>query len=201
MGLLILVTKKISGAKRKSKNEMSEYNCIIGIDPGANGGIAIDADGRITVQRMPGNTALLGEFLHHYMQNFKTVVFIEKLQIRQDDLQGGKVFRIRKMMANYEQLKAVVSLCGADLAEVHPLTWQSRLGTRKTGEPKPERKRRYKDIASGLYPQLKVTMANCDALLIMRYGRTVLESTQRKDIYWVADNLVINKNDSIYNLI
>lgn len=178
-----------------------DYNCIIGIDPGENGGVSVWADGRVTVIKMPKNVALLSDALTHYRQNFRAVAFVEKLAIRHDDLQGGKVFRIRKMIANYESLKAIIALCNVDFCEVHPLTWQSRLGLRITGEEKTTRKRRYKTIASELYPQVKVTMWNCDALLIMRYGRTMLESTQRKDVRWLAGNLIINSNNSIYNLI
>lgn len=180
---------------------MTDYNCIIGIDPGANGGVSVYADGRVTAIKMPRNVALLSDALAYYRQNFRAVAFVEKLAIRHDDLQGGKVFRIRKMIANQEQLKAVLSLCGLDICEVHPLTWQSRLGLRKVGEEKAERKRRYKDVASGLYPQVKVTMWNCDALLIMRYGRTMIESIQRKDVRWLNENIIINKNNSVYNLI
>lgn len=180
---------------------MSEYNCFIGIDPGSNGGIAVEADGRISVCKMPTEITKLGEFLKHYRKIFSPVVFIEKLAIRHDDLQGGKVFRIRKLIAGYEQLKTVVSLCGIDLCEVHPLTWQSRLGLRIVGEEKQARKKRYKDVANGFYPSVSVTMWNCDALLIMRYGKTLLESTHRKDVRWIAENLVINKNDSIFNFI
>lgn len=177
------------------------YNCIIGIDPGANGGIAVDVGGYVSVCKMPKVVSRLGDFLKYYKDSYIAIVFIEKLAIRHDDLQGGKVFRIRKMIANQEQLKAVLSLCGLDICEVHPLTWQSRLGLRIVGEEKSERKRRYKTIASELYPQVKVTMWNCDALLIMRYGRTMLESTQLKDVRWLAGNLIINSNNSIYNLI
>ena len=178
-----------------------EYNCIIGIDPGANGGIAVDDGGRVSVCKMPKVVSKLGDFLRYYKDNYSPVVFIEKLAIRHDDLHGGKVFRIKSMIANYEQLKAVISLCGIDLCEVHPLTWQSRLGLRKIGEEKQARKRRYKDVASGLYPSVPSTMWNCDALLIMRYGKTIINSTQKKDIKWVRENLIINKNDDIYNYI
>lgn len=182
-------------------NTMMEYNCIIGIDPGANGGIAVDAEGRVSVCKMPKVISKLGDFLRYYKDNYSPVVFIEKLAIRHDDLQGGKVFRIKSMIANYEQLKAVISLCGIDICEVHPLTWQSRLGLRKIGEEKQARKRRYKDVASGLYPSVPPTMWNCDALLIMRYGKTIINSIQKKDIKWVRENLIINKNDDIYNYI
>ena len=180
---------------------MKDYNCIIGIDPGTNGGIAVYTDNHISVCKMPSVITRLDNFLKHYRVNFNPVVFIEKLAIRHDDLQGGKVFRIRKLIAGYEQLKAVISLCGVDLCEVHPLTWQSRLGLRKVGEEKNVRKIRYKDVASGFYPSVKVTMWNCDALLIMRYGLTIFGSKVRKDIKWLNDNLIVNENDSLYNLI
>lgn len=181
---------------------MSDYNCIIGIDPGANGGIAVHTGGRVVVSKMPDNLSKLGEFLQHYNGTYKTICFIEKLSIRHDDLQGGKVFRIRKLIANYESLKAIISLCNVDICEVHPLTWQSRLGLRITGEEKTTRKRRYKEIASSLFPSVKVTMANCDALHIMRFGLIIISSAQRKDIKWLKNNIIINKpNDEIYNCI
>ena len=179
---------------------MSEYNCIIGIDPGSNGGIAVEANGRVLVCKMPTEITKLGEFLKHYREIFSPVAFIEKLAIRHDDLQGGKVFRIRKLIAGYEQLKTVVSLCGIDLCEVHPLTWQSRLGLRIKGEEKPKRKARYKEAAQVLFPSLNVTMANCDALHIMRFGIELTKSTSWKDVKWLNEHMVINKpNADIYN--
>ena len=118
------------------------------------------------------------------------MVFIEKLAIRRDDLTGGKVFRIKKMIANYEQLKAVISLSGLPYCEIHPLTWQSRLNLRQAGEEKPHRKKRYKDVAQLAYPSVNATMWNCDALLIMRCGDTMLRSGAKKDERWMAENLV-----------
>lgn len=181
-------------------NYNNNYDCIIGIDPGSNGGLAVEADGHISVCKMPKNITQLGEFLKHYRDNYHNViVFIEKLAIRHDDLQGGKVFRIKKLIANHEQLKLIVALHSLPYAEVHPLTWQSRLGLRQVGEEKSARKKRYKDVASGLYPSVNTTMWNCDALLIMRYGKTMLESNVRRDTNWMRDNIVINKNNDIYN--
>lgn len=179
---------------------MMEYNCIIGIDPGANGGIAVNADGYYTTTKMPKPLSRLGEFLQHYRENYNPVVFIEKLAIRNDDLYGGKVFRIKSMIANYESLKAIIAICNVDYCEVHPLTWQSRLGLRIKGEEKPKRKARYKEAAQVLFPSLNVTMANCDALHIMRFGMELTKSTSRKDIKWLNEHMVINKpNADIYN--
>ena len=112
---------------------MKKYNCIIGIDPGANGGIAVYENGRVHVARMSKDLKKLEQFIGFYNDTYNTIVFIEKLQIRQDDLTGGKVFRIKSLIANYEALKAVISIASCDYVEVHPLTWQSKLNLRKKG--------------------------------------------------------------------
>ena len=177
---------------------MKEYNCIIGIDFGVNGGIAINADGRTVVSKMPKDISAIGEFLQFYKETYNPICFVEKLSIRTDDLTGGKVFRIRKMIANQEGIKAIISLAGVDFCEVHPLTWQSRLGLRIVGEEKPVRKRRYKEVAQNLYPQCDVTMANCDALLIMRFGIDILQSDKKKDKKWLSDNIAISKRNVIF---
>ena len=104
---------------------MKEYNCIIGIDFGVNGGIAINADGRTVVSKMPKDISAIGEFLQFYKETYNPICFVEKLSIRTDDLTGGKVFRIRRMIANQEGIKAIISLAGVDFCEVHPLTWTS----------------------------------------------------------------------------
>lgn len=180
-------------------DNIQDYDCIIGIDPGRNGGLAVCTDNHISAVRMPENLVQIGDFLKHYIDTYgRVIVFLEKLSIRQDDLQGGKVFRIRKMIANQEQLKAIIALHGLPYVEVHPLTWQSRLGLRIVGEQKSDRKRRYKEEASRLYPQVKVTMANCDALLIMRFGTEILSSTTRKDVRWLSSNIVLDKSNDIY---
>lgn len=173
---------------------MTDFNYFIGIDPGANGGIS-GTDGKETrTARMPKDLSQLANFINWAKTNYNPVVFVEKLSIRKDDLAGGKVFRIQHMIENYANLKAVISLCGVAFAEVHPLTWQSRLKLRRTGEEKSERKRRYKDEAQDIFTSVKVTMANCDALLIMRFGQVVLQSAEKKDRKWISDNLIFNKD-------
>ena len=171
------------------------YDCVIGIDPGAAGGMAALVDGCVSVCKMPRNPSDISTFLQYYKENFNPVVFIEKLAIRRDDLTGGKVFRIKKMIANYEQFKAVISLSGLPYCEIHPLTWQSRLNLRQAGEEKPHRKKRYKDVAQLAYPSVTATMWNCDALLIMRCGDTMLRSGAKKDERWMAENLVRTNED------
>lgn len=178
---------------------MKNYNCYIGIDAGANGGIAM-YDGGIHTIKMPKDLNILRKYIQHCIVVYDSVVvFLEKLSIQHRDFnEGGKVFRLQKMMENYAQLKAIISVCNVDWAEVHPLTWQSRLNLRIKGEFKPIRKARYKIEANKIYPALKPTLWNCDAVLIMHYGREMLSSNNKKDIKWLEEHLYkIQENDNI----
>lgn len=173
------------------------YNCIIGIDPGASGGIAM-FDGHLHTYKMPKDLNELKQYLQHCIITYEMVaVFIEKLSIQHRDfMEGGKVFRLQKMMENYSQLKAIIKLFEVDYAEVHPLTWQSRLRLRIKGEEKHQRKLRYKDEAFRRYPDTHMTLWNCDAVLIMHFGREVLKRISKKDVKWLDQNFYNqNKNE------
>ena len=99
----------------------------------------------------------------------------------------GKMYRIQHMMAGYEQLKALMEFAGVPFVQVHPGKWQSKLSLRVRGvmEEKHDRKKRYQQVAGQLYPGVKVTLWNADALLIMHFGRRMLVS----ELDWVRDQL------------
>lgn len=172
-----------------------KISAVIGIDPGANGGIAVWSVGHnVKALRMPKNITDLRDFLCYYAENYQPVVFLEKLSVRADDVfvqdnraAMGKLYRIQKMMANYEHLRALIETCGIPYVMVHPMTWQSKLKLRLHGEKeeKADRKRRYKDTAARFYPGVDVTLWNADALLIMHFGRWALVN----DTKWVKANL------------
>ena len=173
-----------------------KINCVIGIDPGANGGIAIFIPGQHTkVAKMPKDITDLRDFFAYYVENYKPIVFLEKLSVRPDDISVdgnnranmGKLYRIQQMMANFEHLKALAETSGIPYVMVHPMTWQTTLKLRERGrhEEKADRKRRYQEHAGTLYPDVKVTLWNADALLIMHFGRWVLVNNPK----WVKANL------------
>jgi hypothetical protein len=58
------------------------------------------------------------------------------------------------------------------LEKVSPTTWQNKLGLRSKviGETYSDRKRRFKTEAQRLFPEIKVTLATCDSLLIAYWG-------------------------------
>ncbi len=173
-----------------------KINCVIGVDPGVGGGIAVFVPGQNTkALKMPKDITDLRDFFGYYADNYKPIVFLEKLSVRPDDIKAdengktnmGKLFRVQKMMANFEHLKAIIETAGIPYVMVHPLTWQTKLKLRIRGvhEEKADRKRRYKDAASAIYPGVDVTLWNADALLIMHFGRRALVN----DPKWVKSNL------------
>lgn len=170
-------------------------NAVIGVDPGAMGGIAVFIPGQNPkVVKMPKDIRELADFFAYYKENYKPIVFLEKLSVRPDDvmIQGdkaamGKMYRIQKLMANFEQIKTIIEMNNIPYVMVHPGKWTTYLGLRIKGkkETKQERKNRYKEFAQKNYPSVNVTLWNGDALNIMHFGRKVLVNEPN----WVKANL------------
>lgn len=180
---------------------MDKINAVIGIDPGSNGGIVTwRPNQNIKAMHMPKDLMELRDYLAYMKTICSPIVFLEKLSVRPDDVMlggdgvnMGKLYRIQKMMANFEQLKAYLGVCEVPFVLVHPMRWQSDLKLRVKGEEKGARKRRYKDVAGNLYPELKSTLWNADATLIMHFGRYVLRNKPK----WLLENLPERLHDSL----
>ena len=183
-----------------------KIDCIIGIDPGSNGGIVVwRPNHNATAIKMPKDINEIRDFLNYYKDICTPIVFLERLSVRPDDVTPGadgvnmgKLYRIQKMMANFEQLKAIISVCDIPFVMVHPMKWQNELKLRakttRKKEGKNERKRRYKEVAGILYPELKPTLWNADATLIMHFGRYIL----RNNPGWVRLFLPSNMHERLF---
>lgn len=76
-----------------------KINCVIGVDPGGNGGIAVFIPGdSVKTVKMPKDLTDLRDFFAYYVETYKPIVFLEKLTVRPDDItpdasenQHGKV--------------------------------------------------------------------------------------------------------------
>lgn len=182
-----------------------KINCVIGVDPGGNGGIAVFIPGdSVKTVKMPKDLTDLRDFFAYYVETYKPIVFLEKLTVRPDDITPdasgktdmGKLYRIQKMMANYEHLKALIETAGIPYVMVHPASWQTKLKLRIKGvkEEKHERKHRYKVKAAELYPGVKTTDWNADAIMIMHFGRYILVNEPS----WVKANLPVREHDKLF---
>lgn len=184
-----------------------KINCVIGVDPGANGGLAVFIPGQLVrTVKMPKDITELRDFFAYYVENYKPIVFLEKLSVRPDDVmvQGdkaamGKMYRVQKMMANFEHLKALIEMAGIPYVLVHPGKWTAYLGLRlvrkfEPKETKQERKNRYKEFAKKNYPGINVTLWNADALNILHFGRKVLVN----DPNWVRSNIPKREYEKLF---
>lgn len=174
-----------------------KIDCIIGIDPGVSGGIAIyRLNQRTEVVKMPRELLELKEWFNYMKGICNPLVFVEKVQLRPDDVNDnpGKAFRVQKLLAEFEKLKTIIAMCDIPFVLVHPQKWQNSLKLRVKGEDKQQRKNRYKNAAGNLYPEIKATLWNADALMIMHFGRYIIQSQPK----WVLENLPKNMHDKLF---
>lgn len=165
------------------------FDCIIGIDPGANGGIAVLRPNlQLQTIKMPKDLSELRDYLRYIKDISKSpIVFIEKVQLRSDDVKDnpGKAFRIQQLLMSFQRLKDFIEVEGIPYILMHPISWQTTLKLRKQAESKTERKNRYKEAAEYYYPGLKATLWNADAVLILHAGRVKLKN----DPNWIMASL------------
>ncbi len=168
-------------------------SAVVGIDPGSNGGIVTwRPNQNIKAIQMPKDLTDLRNYLEYLKSICSPIIFLEKLSVRPDDVtlgadgvNMGKLYRIQKMLANFEQLKAIITVAEIPFVLIAPISWQQKLRIRIKNEDKKDRKKRYKDIAQSLNPEIKQTINSCDATLIMHFGRYML--TNNMD--WIKSNL------------
>lgn len=137
---------------------------IIGIDPGQSGGIAILYDaGGILVSKMPETERDIFDLLFERDQASPTV-FLESVH----SMPGQGVSSSFKFGRAYGFLRGIITALKYPLHDVTPQKWQKALSCLTGGDKNVSKQR-----AQQLFPQLKITHATADALLIAEYGRLV----------------------------
>ena len=146
--------------------------CVMGIDPGKNGGIAVWLEGRpVNAVPMPASNREIYRFIHEQSVGaVAKIVYIEKLT----GFAGEKVpshTTVKLGMSN-GVLLGILTALGFEIHEVAPQTWQKscNAGTRNKKKPKSEWKNHLKNIAGNLFPNAKLTLSTSDALLILHHG-------------------------------
>lgn len=142
---------------------------IIGIDPGASGGIAWHDGERARVVKMPATLQDLWELINNIRQDSfregpwaKTTAYLEQVH----SMPGQGVASSFKFGNGFGHLEMALTAAGIPFVRVSPQKWQGALGCRTGGDKNVSKAR-----AQELFPDLKPTHATADALLIMEYGR------------------------------
>jgi hypothetical protein len=150
---------------------------IIGIDPGASGGIAWHDGERARVVKMPATLQDLWVLVDNIRQdnlqcpawdsfrrhpNPETKAYLEQVH----SMPGQGVASSFKFGNGFGHLEMALTAAGIPFVRVSPQKWQGALGCRTRGDKNVSKSR-----AQELFPDLKPTHATADALLIMEYGR------------------------------
>tara|TARA_Y100000004_G_C8817888_1_gene370575 strand:- start:63 stop:596 length:534 start_codon:yes stop_codon:yes gene_type:complete len=146
---------------------------FVGIDPGMNGGIAfikpeMDSD-FIKAHRCPKTVhdmaTLFGAGIGLANSIDDVVLFIEHVWTFPGD---GRVGAFR-FGYNYGIWKGIAGANEVDLSNIPPRKWQGSLDIPDKLHGR-ERKKWLKEYADSLYPNIKVTFNNADAILIANYA-------------------------------
>lgn len=144
-----------------------KIDCIIGIDPESRWGIVVwRPNHNATAIKMPKDINEIRDFLNYYKEICTPIVFLEKLSVRPDDVtvgdagaNMGKLYRIQKMLQNFEHLKAIITVAEIPFVLVNAMKWQNdlklRIKVKGKKEEKADRKRRLgycREIIPGNYP-------------------------------------------------
>jgi crossover junction endodeoxyribonuclease RuvC len=141
---------------------MAEY--FIGIDPGVGGGIAVvgKKGNVVSAVKMPETERDVLDVIRGYGSNAETIGILEHVSASP---QMGVVSAFT-FGRGYGALRMALTAAGIPFDEVTPQVWQKRLSCRSHGDKNVTKRR-----AQELFPLVKVTHANADALLIAEYGR------------------------------
>jgi len=143
---------------------------LIAIDPGKSGGIAWKMAYGARAIPMPATEPDISQKLKEiYYHLDKPTVIIEEV--------GGYIGRPQPGSAmftfgrNFGFLLGVLTCLSARIVLVRPQKWQSFLSLGTSDGNKTKWKNKLKSKAQNLYPDLDVTLAIADALLLLEYGR------------------------------
>lgn len=153
----------------------------IGIDPGANGGIAVINDHGVLEYhtKMPLLRDCAKLFRQYAKHNNSAIVYIEKVH----SMPGEGVVSMFSFGQNYGQLLGILTAFDFTYLEITPKAWQKLYlvgfetdnfddnGVAKNAaKKKRDRKHALKAAAQALFPAVKVHLYIADAILLAHYA-------------------------------
>lgn len=152
---------------------------VIGIDPGASGGLAaLSPVHRPRLFTMPRDVGKLTELIRSLIRD-ETYVFIEQVpKFTGFQSTGAKNIPGSAIAVMYGNFQLVVGICyglGNPPVLLPPLKWQNLVECRNRDHlEKGAWKNKLKFHAKGMFPGTDVTLATADALLIAKAGQLLL---------------------------
>lgn len=145
---------------------------FIGIDPGANGGIAFLQDDHAEAHKMPETAGELAWLLSQWDIDYAWCATEQVGPSRgQDDGRRQGVTSAFTFGRRFGEVLGVLAALSVKHELVHPSKWQREFDLVGKGKTGTEKKNNHKAVAQRLFPALKVTHALSDALLIAEWCR------------------------------
>jgi len=151
----------------------------VGIDPGASGGLAAISNFDSQVLSMPESERDIWNWFYqdrYFWQSRDVEIFAVVEQVggyvpREGSGQPGSA--MFKFGCSYGGLRMALTAAQIPFEAVIPRTWQKALGIASKGkqESRTQFKGRLKAKAQQLFPNVKITLATADALLLAEYCR------------------------------
>ena len=141
----------------------------MGVDVGANGAIAvISGDGAfVEAHLIPESRKDVSDLIMEFAPN-TSMAYVEK--VRSSPQMG--IVSAFTFGCNYERMIMALICHNVPIEEVRPQVWQKALAIPPCGDKtRTEHKRLLKEKAQMLFPNLKITLATADALLIAEFCR------------------------------
>lgn len=143
--------------------------CLLGIDPGSQGGFATISEDRSIIHTVSFSNLTETDINAQAIKHFANVehCWLEKVHSRPG--QGVKsTFTFGK---NYGFIRGLLIAHHIPFEDVMPQVWQRKVGfVPPRGASKDDHKKALKGYAQQLFPRCVLTLATCDALLIAEYG-------------------------------
>ena len=145
-----------------------ENRVFIGIDPGINGGIAIIYNDAYTVHKCPNTIQEMADVLitlKDQAPNLPMYCIIEKVH----SMPGNSGRSMFTFGCNYGQWLGILAVLRIPYIEVTPQKWMKHFGAMP--KDKKDRKSHIKHLAQQRFPDVDITLATSDAMLIASYMR------------------------------
>jgi Holliday junction resolvasome RuvABC endonuclease subunit len=136
---------------------------ILGIDPGKSGGIAWITNGKPCVEKMPDTLQDLWELLRDIEISSEEYCHAYLESVSSSPQMG--VVSAFTFGNGFGHLEMALTAAGIPFERVRPQVWQKAMGCMTKGDKNVSKRK-----AQELFPQIKVTHAIADALLIAAYG-------------------------------
>ena len=145
-----------------------ENRVFIGIDPGIKGGIAVIYNDVYSVQPTPSTVAGMADILIALKEkgpNLSMYCCIEKVH----SFPGNSGRSMFTFGTNYGQWIGILATLKIPYIQVTPYAWMKHYP--KAPKNKKDRKNYYKHLAQQRFPDVDITLATSDAMLIANYMR------------------------------